>query len=273
MRGASKIASFALVWIAACGGEKEKPPVPLPHHFDEQPLRRLGPQQQVIDAKSQYEIAKAEADKAEADYEDTGTQLQVARNDLKQTQIAIDTAITQKQAAQKTGDMNAVNQAQIQERTAEKLKEAAAARVRFLDVYRSYTRRFWWYAQENMYWREAQLEQVKANVAKERGIQPAKTEFGWFPSQVDERGKRTAHARDKVAKDKEAAAAAHATWRKLQDQADKDNGRATTAWDPMAPQAQPPMPSPQVETKTMSNAQTPPPNGEQPPPAPPQQQQ
>jgi hypothetical protein len=266
MRGFTKLALIYVgisVSLAACGGgEAEKPPVPLPHHFDEMYLAKLGPQQTVIDANSQWQVARAENAKAESDYNDAGTQLQVAKNDFKQTQLAIDSAITQKAAAEKTGDMNAVNAAQIQKSNAEALHRAAAERVKFLDAYREFARRFWLYTQENMYWREAQMEQIKANLAKANAIQPAKLDYTWFPPQVDDRGKRTQRAHDRVAKEKDRAMGAHQNWRKIQDEADKANGKPSSSWDPMA-QGAPPMPNEHVDTRSMSNG-----GGE--PPAPPQ---
>jgi hypothetical protein len=160
----------------------------------------------------------------------------VARNDQKQAQISVDSAIQQKRTAEASADLNRINQAQIALRNAEDLKNAAAARVQYLEAYGVFVKRHWRYTQENMYWKEAKYEHAKAEIAKSNSIQPRDVQYEWFPKQVDDRGKRTGVARDKEASLRANAMRARDTWVKLQSAADHENNRTTTAWDPMAPE-------------------------------------
>lgn len=240
MWGPSKIFSSLVfvVSVAACGGASDSPPKPLERHFDEMYIAAvpLDQKQTIVSTGNDYQVARMENAKAEADYtEVTNTQIQIARNDQKQAQLAVDSAISQKQSAEKSADTNRINQSAIALHNAEDLKRATDARVKYLEAYRDYMKRFWRYTQENMYWREAQYEQAKAAIAKGNGIAPKGVQYDSFPKQVDDRGRRVQSAKEKVLGDKEHAVQAREAWLKIQETADRENGHTTTAWDPMAP--------------------------------------
>lgn len=228
-----------IVFILACGGSSDQPPGPLSKHFDDMyiaavPLDEKG---SVVKTENDYSVSKMEQAKGEADYNEVTTQLSVARNDQKASHLAVDSANQQRKDAEKSADMNRINQSQIAKRNAEDLEKAAELRVKYLDTYRNYLRRYWRYTQENMYWREAQYEAAKAQIAKAKGIAPKNVTYDAFPKQQDERGKRTQSAKEKAEQDKVKAVQARDAWLKSQQLADGENGRPSPSslWDPMAP--------------------------------------
>ena len=222
--------------LVACGGSSDSPPGPLAKHFDDMYIAAipLDQKQSVVQTQNDWSIAKMEQAKAEADLNESTTQLQIAQNDQKAAKLAIDSAISAKKSAEASADMNRVNQAQKDMHTAEDLQKAAAARVKYLQVYRNYLRRYLRYTQENTYWREAQYEAAKAKLAQGNNIQPKGVNYADFPAQLDARGKRTQSAKENAEKDKQTAVNARQDWMRLQHQADTESGHETALWDPMA---------------------------------------
>ena len=188
-----------------------------------------------LEAQHEWAIAKAENAKAESDFNEATTQLSIARNDVKATQLAVDSAVSTKQSADKSADMNKINNATKDLNTAQDLKKAAVARVQYLEAYRNYLRRFWRFAQENMYYREAVYEQAKSQLAKQNNIAPKGVQYEWFPSQADQRSKRSQSAKQKTENDKQRAVSARENWLKIQHQADIENGHESAMPDPMGP--------------------------------------
>ena len=231
---------FAL-GLGACGGASDEPPKPLSYHFDDMYIAAIPVDQQkgTFDAQHDWAIAKAENAKAEADYNEATLQLGNARNDVKADHLTVDSAISTKKSAEQSADMNKVNNAQRELRTAEDVQKADEARVRYLDTYRNYLRRYWRYAQENMYWHEAQFEAAKAQLAKGNNIAPKNVKYDSFPKQLDERQKRTQSSKDKAERDKQGAVTARDAWLKAQSTADTETGHPKSPWDPMAPKAGP----------------------------------
>jgi len=214
-------------------------------------------QKGALEAQHEWAVSKAENAKAEADFNESTTQLGVARNDLKATKLAVDSAISTKKSAEQSADTNRINAAQRDLHTAEDLSKAAEARVKYLYTYRNYLKRYWRYTQENMYWHEAQYEAAKGQLAKQHNIAPNNVQYDWFPKQAEERQKRTQSSREKAEDDKQHTVSVRADWLKIQDQGDKENGHQSALWDPMAPAAAPG--GGNVETKPMEPVhQTPP---------------
>jgi hypothetical protein len=107
--------------------------------------------------------------------------------------------------------------------------------VKYFDAYRTYLKRYHRYAQENMYWREAQYENAKASLAKSNNIAPRGVNLGDFPQQMEARGKRVQSAKQKAEAEKSKAVSARTSWLGAQATADKATGRTGTLYDPMAP--------------------------------------
>jgi hypothetical protein len=241
MRGflSSTVALSAIaiaVGVGACGGASDEPPAPLTRHFDEMYIAAIPVDQQKasFDAQHDWQVSRAENAKAQADLDNANTQLGIARNEVKQAHITVDSAVQAKKSAETSGDMNRINQAQKDLHGAEDGEKAAQARVKFYQLYASFLQRFGRYTAANMYLHEARFEATKAQIAKTSNIAPRGVQYEWFPHQVDERQKRKQLEEHRVAEYKQRALQAHDQWVKIQHQADVETGRQTVAWDPLA---------------------------------------
>jgi hypothetical protein len=229
--------SIIALSIAACGGASDSPPGPLSKHMDDMHIARipLDKQGAVVEAQNKWAISKMENANAEANVQEADAQLHQAVNDHKAAKLAIDSAIAAKKSAEQSSDMNRMNNAQKDLRSAEDSEKAAKARVSYFEAYRAYLKRYHRYTQENMYWREAQYEAAKATIAKQNSIAPKGINLDDFPRQMDERGKRTESAKQKAEGEKGKAVSARQNWLTAQSAADKATGRTGTLYDPMAP--------------------------------------
>ena len=190
---------IAVVMLAACGGgSSDSPPGPLGTHFDEMHIAQVPLDQKgaVVQTQQDWSVAKMENAKAEA-------------------------------------DTNKTNTAQRDVRNAELLVKAADARVRYHEIYRGYLKKYWRYTQENMYWREAQYENAKADIGKKNNVAPKGVSYDSFPSQEQARNKRTASAKTGAESEKGRAQSARDNWLKLQQEADQANGTPSQFPDPM----------------------------------------
>jgi hypothetical protein len=233
----SKIfASLVVVSVCACGGPSDSPPGPLAKHFDDMYIAAipLDQKQQVVQTQNDWSLAKMENAKAEADLNTVNTQIEIARNDVKAAKLAVDSANTQKKDADKSADTNRINQATKEFHTADMLRQAAEARVKYLEAYREYLKRHLRYAQENMYAKEASYELAKAQLGQKNNIAPKGIVYDSFPKQAEERTKRVGGAHDKAESLKRHALETRDTWLRLQKDADATNGRPTSFPDPMA---------------------------------------
>jgi hypothetical protein len=224
-----------VIAVAGCGGASDTPPGPLPKHFDDMYIAAvpLDQKQPVVQTMNDWSVAKMEQANAQTKLDEATTQLTIARNDQKAAALGVDSAVSSKKAAEQSADTNRVNQAQKDLHTAEDLKKAAEARVKYLEVYREYIKRYFRYTQENMYWREAQYEGAKAQIAKQNNIAPKGVTYESFPKQLDERQKRTQSSKERAEGDKQKAMSARENWLKVQKTADTEAGRETSVWDPM----------------------------------------
>lgn len=241
MRALSKIFAIAVLsLVAACGGSSDPGPQPLSQRFDEMHIAAvdLGQKQAVVDANQNWQVAKMQNAKAEADYNEITSQLAVVNNDRKATRLAIDSAISNKKTAEQSSDTNRINAAQKELRNAELLAKAADARVKYYEAYRGYLKKHWRAAQENMYWREAQFELAKAQVAQKNNIAPRGVSFEALQKQEAERNKRAQTHRERAEQEKQRAASARDAWLKQQQVADQENGRPSSHPDPMGGTAQ-----------------------------------
>jgi hypothetical protein len=225
----------------------------------------LDQKQSVVQTNNDFSVAKMEAATAEAQFQESDTQLHQAINDSKAAKLQVDSAVSAKKMADQSADQNRINQAVKDLHTAEDLEKAAAARVKYLQDYRNYLKIYWRYTQENQYWREAQFEAAKSQIAKQNNIAPKGVNYDDYPKQVEARGKRTEAAKQKAQKAKEHVMATRDAWLKIQHQADTESGKQTALWDPMATGGQVPTTQEhpqQAEIKSMpANMTQPPPAG------------
>lgn len=236
MAGKSSLIALLLALAAACGGSSESAPQPLKTHFDDMFIAQvpLDQKQAVIQAQNDYSVAKMERAKAEADLSEAKSAVEIAKNDRKSADNSVSSAITAKKQAEETGDQNRINDAARSLRGAELAKKAAEKRVSYLEAYREYLKKHSVYTEENMYWREAQYEVAKAEVAQKNNISPKNFKFGDYPAQVSDRQKRAQKAKDRAESERGRAKSARESWLKQQSEADEANGRSNDLPDPMA---------------------------------------
>jgi len=245
MRSSSKIFAIAVltgvVALGACGGAQDTPPGPLAKHFDDMYIAAipLDQKQPVVQSQNDWSVAKMENAKAEADFNETATQLTIVRNDQKAAKLAIDSAVSAKKSAEASADTNRINQATKELHTAEDLAKAADERVKYFEAYRDYLKIELRYAQENMYWREGQYELAKAQLGQKNSIAPKGVQYDTFPAQEQERGNRTSAAKQRVDTAKQRVMSARDNWLKAQETADRESGHPTNLPDPMAPKVAP----------------------------------
>jgi hypothetical protein len=239
MRSPSKIFAIAVLAVAtfsACGGSSDSAPGPLSKHFDDMYIARISPADKpdVQRTQQDWSLARAENAKSEADLSDLESQLSVVRNEQKAAKLRVDSAITNKKAAETSADTNRINDATKDLHTAEDVAKAADARVKYFEAYREYLKRQVRYTQETMYWREAQYESAKAQTGQKNGIAPKGVAYDSFPKQEEERSKRSTSAKERVESERQRAQSARETWLRAQETADREAGRAGNLVDPMA---------------------------------------
>lgn len=242
MRAFSKLLAAGLLSLAAaCGGPSDSPPTPLARHFDDMFIADipLDQKQSVVQTQNDWSVAKMENAKAEADLNETTAQLQVVRNDHKAAKLGIDSALSNKKQAEASADNNRINQATKELHAAESRTKAAEQRVKYYEAYREWLKRHHRLTQENMYWREAQYELAKSQLAQQNNKAPRGVDYNWFPKQETERAARAEKAKLKAEELKQKAMNARELWLKQQEIADRESGRASGLPDPMAPRAQP----------------------------------
>lgn len=206
------VLSAALLW-GACGGG-ESAPGPLRHTLDDMHLASvpLSEKQTVIQAKQEYDVALMEKAKAEADYQDLQTKLEIAHNEAEQAEIAERSAITEKEAADRSADLNRKNDAERNLRAAQLGRRAADAKLTFLKAQRQWLKKLIRWGQHNAYAKQAKLELEKARIAQARNIRPAGFELGNFERQYKERSEAAQRAKHEADKDRERVTALQKEW-------------------------------------------------------------
>src|ERR1043166_9018206 len=134
--GAPRKILVIAVLAAACGGS-DSPPGPLAKHFDDMYIATVPPAQKpsVVQTQQDWSVARMENAKAEADLNESATQLSIAQNDQKRAQLAVDSAVSAKKAAEAAADTNRLNQAAKDMHTAEDIARAADERVKYITAY------------------------------------------------------------------------------------------------------------------------------------------
>lgn len=239
MRGLLTI--VCLLGLGSACGSSDSPPGPLAQHFDEMYIAAipLDQKQAVVQTQQAWNVARMENANADAQLKEADSQLHQARNDQKASRLSMDTAASNTKSAQASNDMNKINEATKSDSAAKDIGKASDARVKYLETYHAYLQRYLRYTQENMYYREAEFEAAKAQLAKTNNIAPKGVTYDTFPKQQEARKGRTDSAKAKAESAKASVSAQRDSWLHIQEQADKENGHASVFWDPMAPKAQP----------------------------------
>jgi hypothetical protein len=243
MRSHSKIFAIAVlavgVLLAACGGSSDTAPGPLSKHFDDMYIAAipLDQKQSVVTTQNDWSLAKMQNAKAEADFNESTTQLSIVRNDQKAAKLGVDSALSNKKSAEASADTNRLNQATRDLHNAEDVAKAADARAKYYEAYRAYLKVVLRHAQENMYWREAQYELAKAQLGQKNNIAPKGVTYDSFAKQEQERNKRASSSKDRAESEKRRALSARDNWLKAQETADRETGRSQNLPDPLGPKA------------------------------------
>jgi hypothetical protein len=227
---------FAIALLVACGGGNEDArPAPLTTRIEMMHIAAIdvNQQQAVLAAQNEWNKAQAANAKAEADYNAINSQMQIVQNDKQAAQLKVNSANSNKQAAAASSDTNKINAAEKEIRTAELGVRAADARIAYYNAYRAYLLRHWRHAEEDMYWREAQFELAKAQLAQKNNVAPKGVTYANFPPQEADRNKRAAAAKGRVEAEKQKAASARENWLKAQQTADQASGTPSSFPDPM----------------------------------------
>jgi hypothetical protein len=223
--------------VVACGGSQDSPPKPLSRHFDDMYIAAIpmADKQVVIKTQNDWSIAKMEKAKADADWNEAGVLLDVAKNEREATRLDEKSAKSRKDAADKSADQNRVNQSMKELRGTEVARRAADERVKYLEAYRAWLKVLVRYTEHQMYWREAQFELAKAKLARDKNIQPAEFRFDDYVKQESDRSKKAQDGRAKSERARSKATESRTRWLALQNEADKQLGKKSTFPDPMAP--------------------------------------
>ena len=221
----------------ACGGPSDPPPRPLGRHFDDMFLAQLSLDQrnEELNAKLEYDKAVMARQKAEADYNQSKVDLDVARNERDAARLDERSAETRNKAAQSSADMNRMKEGEKEVKAARAAREAAEKRYAYLEAYRKWLKRLMRYTEHNAYWREAQYELAQAKLAQANNIQPAGFRFDDYVKQEQDRNRKTADAKTKAEREKSAAMSARTKWVAIQREADKLLGKTSEFPDPMNP--------------------------------------
>lgn len=235
------LCSTLALYQLGCGGGGESRPRPLSYHFDDVHIAAvpMGEKNDIFQAQNDYSVAKAEYQKAVADFESSGTELDVAKNERQQALLAEKSARQRKKAADSSSDMTRINQAAAELRAAELARKAADEKVSYLKAHRKYLQKWVRYTEEEMYAKEARFELAKARLAHNKNIKPKGFDIKRFENQAKDRSERAQRARAKANSEKAKAEEKRKKWQTMLQAArqagggSSDTGTGTgTATDP-----------------------------------------
>jgi len=233
------IVAALLSGAAACGGASDPAPGPLGRHFEDKFLDPVPVDKRdaEIQAKQAYDRADMVARKAEADYNESRVQLDVAKNERDAAKLDLKSAESRQKAAEQSADMNRVKEAEAEVKAARAAAEAADNRYKYIDAYRKWLKRMLRYTQHELFWKEAQYELAQAKIAQANNIAPKGFKLDDYVKQEAERGRRVSDAKNQVEREKGAALSARDKWIAHQKEADKLLGKQSQFPDPMNPNA------------------------------------
>lgn len=192
---------FALLSLiataSACGGGGDEAPGPLKVHLDEAYIAQVPLDQKtaMLQAQNNYQRAKAENMKAEADYKEAGTQLDIAKNEKKQAELERQSAQRKKKDADDSGDQNRVNLAMRDVHVGDLAVQAADKKVKAAEAHRQYLKKWVRYTEENVYAAEARYELSKAKLAQSKNISPKGFKVKDYVDQETDRSHRAQRAK------------------------------------------------------------------------------
>ena len=220
-------AALFMYVLSACGGGGPPAPKPLQHHFDDMYIATVAMEEKqgVMDAQQAYAVAKMEKSTADANYAESGTKLDLAKDELKRAKIDQDSAKKKKKAAEESGDMNRVNAASALVRAADLAKQAADQKVTWIKANRNYLKLWVRYSTQEMYHQESKFELAKARLAKAKNIRPKNFTLSTYESQASERSRLAQQDRKVADQEKSRAENEKKKWKSMVSAADKAAGK------------------------------------------------
>jgi hypothetical protein len=201
--------------LVACGGAAPSGPSTLQHRYDEVHIAQFSLEEKstVLSAQNEYQQARAEQMKAEAELKESKTRQQVAKNERKQAILAEKSAGQEKQAANDSGDMNRSNRATKAQRIAELERRAADDKVTYIARHRKYLKKLVRYRQEETYHREARYEYEKAKLGQAKNIAPKGINYDNYKGQANTRSRQAQEAKLASEQAQKKAMEAEKTWK------------------------------------------------------------
>ncbi len=255
------IRSFTLSAIAtlllSCGGSAAPGPTTLQWRYDEVYIAQLSLEEKatVLKAQNEYQRARAQQMKAEADLNENNTKLQISQNEQKQGLLSEKSANQEKSAAESSGDMNRINLAAKASRIAVLARRASDEKISYLRAQRDYLKKYLRYCQEETYHREARYEHEKARLGKANNIAPKGVQYDKFQGQTADRSRRSQIAKQRAKQLAKKAEAAKKNWKKRLAEVDQARGVPAKVTPSKAAGPLPALP-PATETKEAPRSET-----------------
>lgn len=219
------VGALLLALVTSCGGSS-KAAKPLQHHLDDVHIARVpvSAKQDVVRAQNDHSVARMEHSKAQSDLDDIDTTLRVAKNEREQALLSESSARSEKDAADRSNDMNRINRAARQLRTVELERRAADEKVAYLELRQDFLKTYVRYTGEDVFAKEARYEYAKARVAREHGIQPQGFEYDAYKQQAEVRAQRAMEAKAVADQAEYTAAEQREAWQNLVREAQRMRG-------------------------------------------------
>ena len=209
------ITSALALALVACGASR---PGPLKFHFDDMYIARvpLSEKQSVLDAQQEWSIAKMELASARQLYQETVSDVKIAKNEAKKAKLEKQSLKERLKIAEKTGDLTMINETTLLARAADLTYKAAKKKVKYLQQQRKYLRLDIDYHEDMMYEEEARFEMSKARTAQTHNIQPPGFVPAQYQKQLETRSRYAQRTRARVDKARAVAARTEKEWHGLE---------------------------------------------------------
>lgn len=222
---------FLFALVPACGGSSESRPGPLAYHLDEMYIARipLEEKQAILQAQNDHAAAKMARANAEAMYNESATDLEVARNERSQAELDEKSAESRKKAADESGDMNRINSASREVRVAKLSRQAADKKVAYMEARRAYLKQNLLQVEDAMYAQEARYELSKARLAQSKNIRPKGFDMANYETQSQERSRYAQRTAAELKREKDRAEALRREWQALVKEAERARSGSSSA--------------------------------------------
>jgi hypothetical protein len=212
---------------AACGGGGASRPGPLKHTIDEMYIARIpmDQKQPVLEAENEFNIARMEQNQVEVEFNESATELQVAKNELEQANLDEKSAQSRKKAADASADMNRVDAANRELNAAKLSRQAAAKKVEYVKAKRALFKKKLLQAEDETFAKQARHELAKARLAKANNIRPKGFDLPNYERQAQDRAKYAQRSKQLIQGDVQKAEGLRREWQALVRDAERAKGQ------------------------------------------------